>query len=92
MSGEVSDVQLRVAWIRALYSLGIKPTQKLNYVISAEVHSSTALLQAPWKGSKKLFAVLYIPENIGVFLKAGRVLVLLSKSEWGSWTRSSGPS
>lgn len=69
-----------MAWVRALYSLGIKPSQKLNYAISAEVHT---ILQAPWQGSRQPSTVLYIPGNI-IFLKGGRVSVLHSKSVTGA--------
>lgn len=70
MSGKVSDVQLRVAWIRALYSLGIKPTQKLNYVISAEVHSSTGTIAGCLAVQQAAFrSPVHSWEYGGVFLR-----------------------
>lgn len=76
-----------------LYSLGIEPTQKLSYVISAEVHRSTDAIAGSLARQQAAFcSPEHSWEYVGFFLKGGRVLVLLSKSEWGSWTRSAQPS
>lgn len=66
--GKVSGVQHRVAWIRALDSLGTKVTQKSNSVISAQVHSTTDPIAGSLAGQQAAFcSPIYSWEYVGVF-------------------------